>query len=85
MATNEGGADNPFSFKSFVKRTGADGGAKTGGKKEGGRKSKCSAAPQDGGGVPFPEEGSVCDARGPHGGHGSVSQVERTLSRSSSL
>jgi transcriptional regulator NrdR family protein len=55
MGDDEG---NPFSFKTFVKRTGVDGGAKGGVKKEGGRKSKRpSAATQDAGSVPFPEGG----------------------------
>jgi hypothetical protein len=63
MGDDEG---NPFSFKTFVKRTGVDGGAKGGVKKEGGRKSKRpSAATQDAGSVPFPEgstPGSTSDS-----------------------
>ena len=57
MAGKEDGAkqDNPFSFKSFVKRTSTDGGTREGGKREGRRKAKRSTA--DGAGVPFPEEG----------------------------
>ena len=61
MAANEGpakgGEDNPFSFKTFVKRTGVDGGTKAGGKKEGDRKSKRSTTTPRDGGVPFPKEG----------------------------
>ena len=59
----KGSEGNPFSFKTFVKRTGVDGGAKGGVKKEGGRKSKRpSAATQDAESVPFPEEGSTSDS-----------------------
>ena len=51
---NEGGdGDNPFSFKSFVKRASTDGGVK-GATREGtgrGKKTRSAAA------LPFPEEG----------------------------
>lgn len=64
MASEGGGAgpssnaeDNPFSFKTFVKRTGADGESKASRRREGGKKSK--KAQDVGSGVPFPEEGSI--------------------------
>ena len=56
MAANEGSEDNPFSFKKFVKRTGADGGTKGGGKTEARKKSKRPTVATQDGGVPFPEE-----------------------------
>ena len=46
--------DNPFSFKSFVKRTSTDVGVKRTGK---GRKTSSSSTALDSGVVPFPEEG----------------------------
>lgn len=49
------GEDNPFSFKTFVKRTSSDIGAK-GGKRDGGKRTRSTAAKAK---VPFPEEGSV--------------------------
>ena len=52
----EASGDNPFSFKSFVKRTSTDAGAKGGsGGREGGRKKSS----HDAGSLPFPEEGCL--------------------------
>ena len=57
-ANEGGGGDNPFSFKSFVKRASTDGGVK-GATREGsgrGKKTRSAAA------LPFPEEGGlVCN------------------------
>ena len=53
-STASGGSeDNPFSFKSFVKRASTDGGVKPEGKREKKKKTRGENTSD----VPFPEEG----------------------------
>ena len=56
MEENErGDGDNPFSFKSFVKRAGTDGGVKGATKEGTGKRKKTRSATA----LPFPEEGEL--------------------------